>query len=251
MRRLRFTLRQLLVLVAILAVLLTYGGKRIVDARKQRQLISLIQSYGGENYHNLNFKGEAERTIRFPNLEFSPKLPGPDWVRNRFGEECFVSVVEAFFDKQSHRILDDTMFAEFSDALRTRDLPRPQGLVFSELPITDSTLGHLDEFPDLRSLHIVNCPAINDAGLQRLQSLKRLRRLDLRGSSITDSGLANLSELTELRELSLARTSVSDAGLTHLERLTNLEWLGLSNTAVTSDGRKNLKQHLPKCEITW
>jgi hypothetical protein len=113
MRRLRFSLRHLLVLVTILAVVLSFGGKRVVDARKQRQLIAMIQSYGGENHHDLNFKNATERTIRFSNMEFSPTLPGPDWIRRWLGDEYFVSVAEAFFDKSSHRALDDAMFAEF------------------------------------------------------------------------------------------------------------------------------------------
>ncbi|HEY3394530.1 MAG TPA: hypothetical protein VGK58_17600 [Lacipirellulaceae bacterium] len=237
--------------MAILAVLLAFGGRRANDARKQRQLIALIQSYGGENYHNLDFTNGTERTIRFPNMEFSPVLPGPNWIRRRLGEEYFVSVVEAFFDKPSHRVLDDAMFAEFVDSLRSQGLPRPPGLVFSELPITDVTIQRLDEFPDLRSLHILHCPGVTDAGLQTLGSLKKLRRLDLRGTSITDQGLANLSTLIQLRELALSQTSVSDGGLVHLKPLTNLEWLALSNTAVTGDGVKTLKQHLPKCEMSW
>jgi hypothetical protein len=184
-------------------------------------------------------------------LEFSPTLPGPDWIRHWLGDEYFVSVAEAFFDKSSHRVLDDAMFAKFTDALRTQNLPRPHGLVFSELPITDSALEHLDEFPKLTSLHILNCPGVTDAGLRNVKSLKNLRRLDLRNTAITDKGLANLSGLTELRELSLSGTSVSESGLPHLEKLTNLEWLGLSNTAVTTNGRESLEQHLPKCVITW
>jgi hypothetical protein len=251
MRRFRFRLRHLFVLTAILAVLLAFGGKCVVDARKQRQLITLIQSYGGENHHNFNFTNGTERTIRFSNMEFSPALPGPEWLRHLLGEEYFVSVEEAFFDQASHRVLDDLMFSEFTDGLRLHGLPRPCGLVFSELPITDGTLAHVEEFPDLTSLHILNCPSVTDAGLQSLKRLAKLRRLDLRGTSITDQGLPNISTLTELRELALSHTSVSDNGLTHLERLKNLEWLALSNTAVTSDGVKRLKQHLPKCQISW
>jgi hypothetical protein len=241
----------LFVLVAIVAVLLSFGGKRVIDARKQRQLIALIQSYGGENYYDLHFKNATERTIRFPNLDFSPVPPGPAWMRRLLGEEYFVNVAEAFFDKSSYRVLDDAMFAEFTGALRRHNLPRPRGLVFSELPITDATLQHLNEFPNLTSLHIVDCSHVTDAGMRQLESLKNLRRLDLRGASITDRGLHYLSGLGELRELSLSRTSVSDAGLGYLEKLTNLEWLALSDTAVTIDGAKALKRHLPKCKMSW
>jgi internalin A len=124
-------------------------------------------------------------------------------------------------------------------------------LVFSELPITDSTLQRLREFPNLRSLHILNCPKVSDAGLQSLTSLKKLRRLDLRGTSITDRGLASLSTLTELRELALSDTGISDFGLLHIASITNLQWLAMSNTGVTPDGAKRLKQHLPNCEMSW
>jgi hypothetical protein len=55
----------------------------------------------------------------------------------------------------------------------------------------------------------VNCPGITDAGLEYLERLTKLRRPDLRGSSISDQGLFRLANLTELRELSLGRTSVT------------------------------------------
>lgn len=251
MRRFRFSLRALLVLVAVFAVLFAFVGRRIVDARKQRQLIGLIQSLGVENYHELNFKNVAERTIRFPNTDFSPQLPGSDWLRHWLGDEYFVSVSEAFFDKRSHRVLDDAMFLEFTGALRSRNLPRPTGLVFSELPFTDAALEELSAFPELTSLHIINCPGITDAGLKHIAVLTKLRRLDLRGSSISDQGLDQLANLKELRELSLKRTAVSDDGLVHLEELKNLQWLALSDTSVTSNGTNGLRKHLPNCEMSW
>jgi Leucine-rich repeat (LRR) protein len=251
MRWLRFRMRHLLLLFAVLALLLVFGGKWVRDAHNQRQLIALIQGYGGENHHNLNFKGEPERNIRFSNLEFSPELPGPTWMRRWLGDEYFVTVEEAFFDKASHRVLDDAMFAEFANALRQQHLPRPTGLEFSELPITDATIVKLAEFPELRSLHIVYCKGLTDGGLETVGLLTNLRRLDLRGTGITDRGLAYLSGLVELRELSLSHTAISDSGLSDLEALTNLEYLRLSDTAVSADGRKSLQRQLPKCQITW
>ena len=251
MRRLRFSLRILLVLVAVFAILLAIGGKRMLDARKQRQLITLIQSYGGENHHDFNFKNGQERTIRFPNTDFSPTLPGPDWLRNRIGDEYFVNVAEAFFDKPSHRVLDDAMFLEFAESVRSHDLSRPRGLVFADLPITDAGLEGLSTFPDITSLHILNCPNVTDEGLKCIEPLSNLRRLNLSGSGITDQGLTHLSDLVELRELSLKRTAISDDGLSHLSELANLEWLSLSNTSVTNDAINALRKRLPKCDMSW
>lgn len=178
-------------------------------------------------------------------------MPGPNWLRHRLGDEYFVCVAEAFFDKASHRVLDDAMFVEFADELRSRNLPRPSGLVFSDLPISDATLMQFDVFPDIISIHFFSCPSVTDAGLQYIKPLGKLRRLNLRGTSITDNGLVNLSGLKELRELSLMGTVISDAGLVHLEDLTNLNWLDLSDTSVTNNGVKKLKAHLPNCEISW
>ena len=251
MRRFRFSLRILLVLVLLVAVLLALGGKRILEARNQRQLITLIQSYGGENYHERNFRDGCERTIRFPNMEFSPTLPGPDWLRRRIGDEYFVEVAEAFFDKSSHRVLDDATFHQFVGVIRSQNLPTPRGLVFADLPITDAALQELSVFTDLTSLHIINCPRVTDSGLEYVESLNKLRRLDLRGTSITDDGLARLSKLRDLRELSLKRTAVTDDGLSHLEGLTALQWLVLGDTSVTIDAIRKLRQHLPNCEMSW
>ena len=61
----------MLVFVTLVAILLALCGKPILDARKQRQLIALIQSYGGENHHDLNFRNGNERTIRFSNISSS------------------------------------------------------------------------------------------------------------------------------------------------------------------------------------
>lgn len=251
MRRFRFSLRWLLVFMGLLAVLLGIVGQRVVDARKQRELIFLIQEYGGENHHEMNFTSEAERTIRFGNLEFDPRLPGPLWLRRLVGDEYFVRVEEAFFDKQSHRVLDDHAFAELVRKLSSRGLRRPRGLVFCELPITDASLAELTAFPELTSLHVIDCPGVTDAGLEHIQSLTKLRRLDLRGSAITDHGLKCLAGLSELRELSLQQTAISDRGMQTLVDLRRLEWLGLAGTSVTSGGRQILRQHMPDCEVTW
>ena len=141
-------------------------------------------------------------------MEFSPTLPGPKWLRKRIGDEYFVSVAEAFFDKPSHRVLDDASFAELIARLRSQALPMPRGIAFSDLPITDVVMKELGRFSDITSLHIVNCSGVTDAGLKHINTLKRLRRLDLKGSSITDRGLLHLSNMTELKELRLSDTSV-------------------------------------------
>ena len=251
LRRLRFSVRVLLVVVAVAAVFLSMIGKRTLEARKQRQLIELIQSCGGEPHHERNFKDGVERTIRLPNMEFSPTMPGPDWLRQRIGDEYFVDVTEAFFDAASHRIVDDATFRQFANSVQSRNLPRPRGLVFADLPITDASLEGLSAFPNLTSLHILNCPGVTDEGLKHVESLVKLRRLDLSGMAITDRGLGRLSGLRDLRELSIKASSVTRAGLLQLKELTELEWLSLGDSEISSEAIKALRDHLPNCEMSW
>jgi hypothetical protein len=251
MKRLRFSLRMFLIVVTLLAILLGIAGERGLRARKQQQLIALAESYGGETFYELNFTTEGERTLRFPNLDFSPTLPGPEWLRKRLGSEYFVEVVELLFDKGSHRVLDDAMFREFTGSIRSRNLPRVRGLVFGELPITDAALKELSTFPELTSLHITSCPGVTDQGLAEVGRLTKLRRLDVGFCSINGEGLVHLAKLNNLRELSLKRTGVSDDDLHHLEGLDQLEWLSLSDTQVTPEGIDKLSGKLPNCQIGW
>jgi hypothetical protein len=247
----RFSLRVLLVLFTIAGVFLAVVGQKVVQARKQRQLNTLAESFGGEPLHELNFVVGTERTIRSPNLNFSPTMPGPQWLRKRLGNEYFVETTEVLFDKDSHRVLDDAAFKEYCETIRANNLPFPQGLVLGSLPVTDKSLSELTSFPEVTSLHLHNCPGITNRGLQSMGQLVKLRYLKLGGLSIDDDGLAWLSTLTDILELSISGTDITDAGLQHLEPLRNLEYLTLSRTSVSVEGIKRLERKLPDCQIVY
>ena len=251
MRRPRISLRVLLFFFSLAAVLLAVVGSKIVQAEKQRQLKALAEKYGGEPYDESYFENGNERSIRFGSFAAPSTLPGPDWLRRRIGDEYFVEVVEVLFDPGSSRVLNDATFAEFCDAIRSQNLPRPKGLVFEDLPISDTSLAELAAFPNLTWLHLHSCPGVTDEGLKFVGELHHLRILNLHRCSITNRGVAELAQLYELRELSLAQTSVTDEGLQHLKGLKRLEYLSLSGTSVSSAGRKELKKHIPNCSITW
>lgn len=91
----------------------------------------------------------------------------------------------------------------------------------------------------------------DDAVLERVRSLKKLRWLFLCDTPVTDVGLENLTGLTELKRVGLTNTQVTDAGLEQLNGLTSLQWLELSGTHVTAQGINRLQAALPNCEIKW
>jgi Leucine-rich repeat (LRR) protein len=72
---------------------------------------------------------------------------------------------------------------------------------------------------DLGSLDYLELQGIetDDAELDRLRQLTRLKSLDLSGTKTTDPGY--LAKLTRLEELDLSDSPIGDAGLAHLRQL--------------------------------
>jgi Leucine-rich repeat (LRR) protein len=104
----------------------------------------------------------------------------------------------------------------------------------------DAALEHLKGLTRLRCLYLHN-EKITDAGLEHLKGLKNLDTLWLINTKVTDKGLRSLQGLTRLESLHLAGTRVTDAGLESIKGLTRLRMLSLGNTAVTGSGLVHLK----------
>jgi internalin A len=117
---------------------------------------------------------------------------------------------------------------------------------------------------------------VTDLGIAKLASLKRLRQLDLSGSSITSAGLKSLGALPKLDRLSLwnakgldesagavlptlrsltvldlSDTAVSDSTMRHLAALPRLHMLYLTDTHVTEAGLAEFRRKLPACVVSW
>ena len=66
---------------------------------------------------------------------------------------------------------------------------------------------------------------------------------------LDDADLEKLKPLAKLRTLYLTRSRVTDAGLKHLHGLTNLKELYLVNTKASKEGVQLLQKALPKVNI--
>jgi Leucine Rich repeat len=74
---------------------------------------------------------------------------------------------------------------------------------------------------------------ITDLGVAKLAKLKKLKRLDLSGSTITSTAVKTLAALPQLQRLSLWNAQgIDDGAAPHLEALNTLTSLDLSDTAV-------------------
>ena len=82
---------------------------------------------------------------------------------------------------------------------------------------TDADLAMLAKLEHLDRLYLP--PAITDAGMTSLASLKELTRLDLQYTQVTDAGLAQLQALPKLAQVYTNGSKVTDAGIKQLQQL--------------------------------
>jgi Leucine-rich repeat (LRR) protein len=97
--------------------------------------------------------------------------------------------------------------------------------------LTDASLDHLKNFPNLRRLDLSHTP-ITDAGLPALIELQNLRELVLDGTDITSAGLVAVSKLKSLTSLDICRTRIDDlSAIKSMPALSDLAAYGLTVSA--------------------
>jgi WD40 repeat protein len=264
-RWLRFSLRAMLLIIAVFAIWLGFKTK---NARDQRAALTAIRQAGGTPYFDYQLvKNKTD-------WDLTAKAPGPDWLRNLLGEEYFAEVVGVGFEKRSlppeefvkllqqlSRVHSITMIAAEDRQRNTKSPSRinelrenqkanpsanrpgplkPLSSAFDHIPnttILDAFLEPIGKLESLESLYLSN-DAISDEGLKHLHNLHRLESLDLSDTDISGSGLQYLP--IKLTVLDLRDTGIDDAALEHVGKLANLERLDLSGTAITDAGLKYL-----------
>ena len=251
-RRSQFTLKTLLVVVAVFCVWLGITAKR---THEQGQAVEAILEMGGKIIY--------EYALIHPN-DYSGPL-SLRWLRQLVGDEYFVSIrsvtlhgpkvndasLPAITQLRDVKLLE-LGGTQITDAglLHLKGLTKLRVLDASDTSITSTGLMHLKGLSNLHQLFL-SSTQITDAGLENLGALTNLRELRLDATKVTDVGLEHLKGLTELQVLNLNSTKVTDVGLVHIKGLSKLRTLWLSNTQVTDEGVKELRQALPNCKICY
>ena len=212
----QFSLRTLLVVVALLCVLFAWMGAKFNRVRQQRQAIAELKERG------FVVLLDYEEHLISPSGLVEP--PGPKFLRNWLGDDFFDEVISASSDVS----LD-------SDG--------------SARELTDDDLKLLGRFPQLTYLSLAGDIRITDKQLALLAELSQLQYLSLDGCPVTDSGMAHIARLRQLSFLDLSGTSITDAGLAQLGGLANLHELRIARTGVTELGIQRLRALLPKSDI--
>src|SRR5579863_8267342 len=128
--------------------------------------------------------------------------------------------------------------ADLPDLARLPDLSR---LDLSLTRITDRGPQQLKAASNLTEVNLYYAEMITDQGLALVKSLKKLKRLNVRGTKASDSTLAFLSSLPSLESLDIGYGQVTDVGLAQLTA-PNLKELAIGGNKLTDNGLQALRK---------
>ena len=274
----RFSLKSMLLLVALAAVPMSFIPK-IQRARNQRQVVEMLDHLGNTvpvwvayDYQIKDSLNGISEETRMPTGSAArqlpmvvPPAPVPKWSFGLLDKEYFYDVVEVHISRRWPLLGIDGLIVHIATLPKVRSVT-----LTTQNELTADDLAPLSQMHNLKKLTL---GVVTDKSLEHISQLVRLESLDSLNSirlpmndrgaiQITDEGLPHIAKLPNLRSLKLRNghfglssgencTMVSDEGLVHLYGLKNLEFLRINSPQITQAGIDNLQMALPNCEILW
>jgi hypothetical protein len=246
-RRFQFSIRALLLLVAVVAVPCSWMMVELKEAKEQEAVAKLDGAWA---FYDWQVDANGDQ-LRFA------EPPGPTWLRRLLGDDFLANVVwlrpdgtATDVDMEVEHIkalaglkgldLSQTQVTNAELELLMESLPQLHDLSLGGTQVTSAGLKNLNRLTQLQGLWLVGT-GVTDAGLEQLKGLTQLKQLNLMFARVTDAGLNNLEGLKQLQKLDLSNTQVTDDGLEHLKGLTQLNWLSLNGCPVTDAGLEYMK----------
>jgi len=132
-----------------------------------------------------------------------------------------------------------------------RKFPRLQDMLLDGTNVTSGVLAHFDGLKQLKNLSLAGTQVTDtgfgwlanaaDSPFVAIGKLTSLESLNLKRTKIHGQGLRYLESLTKLKTLDLGDTQLDDGDLSGFGKLTQLETLSLENTPITGAGFGQLK----------
>lgn len=272
--RLRFSLRSLLVLIAVVAVGLGgFAFWRDAKVREQQAARKILDRGGSVGW-----------------VDGRPLAERPLWVQRLariLPEECLNTVYWIDFPRDPTdadlALLDDLPHIKTLHLVGVKNVT-PAGLAplgrlshvedayFKETRLGPEGLAHISHWRGLRTLWLaetgvteaqipwiatnrglthldLSAADIGDESLPAITRLTNLEVLALRDTRVTSQGALLLSKLPKLAHLYLRGTQFDDEGLAQLAAIPTLQTLDIRRTNTTAEGRAWFKAARPNCRV--
>jgi hypothetical protein len=124
-------------------------------------------------------------------------------------------------------------------------LPHLRRFVLSKSDLNPARINSIGQYKQLRYLGLVDA-GLTNIEITGLKNLKLLEHLSLsENPKLNDAAMETVKQLDRLRELHLANTALTDKGLAELSGLDGLRTLNLTNTKVTADACDKFVDMMP------
>jgi hypothetical protein len=223
--RMQFTLRRLLIGVAIVAVVCA-GWPTVRQALVSQKL----QGIGA--------------TIQFDD----DTKPWFDRPPKGFADHIDADITEIVWDENlqngNTKLIDDESFRTICT------FSKVWNITLDDCGLTDQSIGEIAKLPFLSVLRLRKSQ-IGDGGVAAIVQNKRIENLVLSNSLVTDACAAHFMSLPKLYYLDLSGTMITDQSVSELARNEGLTFLNIQGTGVTASGLAQLKAALPVCKIHY
>jgi hypothetical protein len=250
-RRLRFSLRTLLVVLSLIAFFLMLAVLPLRDAFNSRHASRRLLAAGAEVRINSSMDDVYAR------WGFDPRPPTsapparrslPFWLRPLARDLLTFPTDEAIREIRLHD--DDQISALCREASRFRNLERicvSRAITPAGMGRLRQSLGYFDRLTDFEI--VVDLPSGWLRSLDGVASLYLHETRPHRGRRLATDHLHDIAALPNLRILLIVDYSISDADLQILSDCKSLKRLVLKRTAVTELGGQQLLTVLPDCVV--
>lgn len=216
--RIRFTLRNLAIVLALISIPLAQTGMVIREGVRRESAIARLRRAG--------FNIQAYETTFLSRFR---------WL---FGRELRT---EARSIEGSGRELDIAVLRD-----EIVKLPTLFSISIDNARLDDDSLAFLGQLPNLRKIAFTRCE-VSGLGLQFVANPEKLTSLNLSSSKVTRSGIETITRFEQLRDINLSGTDIGDAEIEELSKLKKVVVLDLDYTLLTDDGLRQ-NSFLASCE---
>ncbi len=235
-RSLQFSLRSLLITVALATIPLSYVAVVLREHENTLRLARELEKAGGE----VEFDCDLVKNCPAYAEDIGLRSGWRQWL---FGDERMKQIVcvtgpmtrkeiELLNRAKTIRALD--FLAELDDDAFLSLAPNAElrHLGVRRAAITDRSMPHMRDFPRLKILDLREA-SIGDDGLGSLAGMRYIEELDVGMTGVTGLAMPLGSQLPRLREINVFLTAWTDEGVERLATIQTLEKIDLSGTSIT------------------